>query len=72
MPDQLKPEAPVRSATDVGAGDYVKVNGQWKPIASNSAEGSERTPRNWTVRTEDGASYDMYSISRYAKAADLE
>lgn len=68
----LKSNAPSRSVTDVGRGDYVKIGGQWKEIASNSAEGSDRTPRHWTVRTTDGGEYGMFGINRYAKKGDIE
>lgn len=72
MVKRLKSKVPARSVTDVGAGDYVKVNGRWEPIASNTAKGAARTPRSWTVRTTGGASYGMFEIDRYAKAEDLE
>jgi hypothetical protein len=68
----LKPWVPSRSAMDVGAGDFVKVGGQWKAIVSNTAEGQKVTPRNWTVQTEDGNSYTMWDIDRYAKKDDIE
>lgn len=68
----LKSDAPSRSVTDVGRGDYVKIGGQWKEIASNSAAGSERLPRDWTVTTTDGCSYGMFSINRYARKGDLD
>lgn len=67
----LKSDAPSRGVQDVGRGDYVKIGSQWKRISSNSASGAERLPRSWTVTTEDGCSYDMWSINRYAKAEDL-
>jgi hypothetical protein len=69
---ELRPDAPSRSVTDVGPGDYVKIGRSWEKITSNSAHGAERTPRDWTVRTEDGGSHGMYGINRYAKAEDLE
>lgn len=65
-------DAPDRSVTDVGPGDYVKIGSHWERIAHNSAHGAERTPRDWTVRTEGGSSYGMYNINRYAKAEDME
>lgn len=68
----LKSDAPSRSVTDVGRGDYVKIGGQWKEIASNSAAGAGHTPRHWTVETTDGGSYGMFSINRYAKKEDLD
>jgi hypothetical protein len=61
----------VRSVTEVGPGDYVKIGRDWKRIESNSAHGQQRTPRSWTVRTTDGASYGMYDINLYAKASEL-
>lgn len=67
-----KSDAPNRSATDVGPGDFVKIGSQWKPIESNSAHGAKRIPREWTVRTTDGGTYDMFGVNRYAKAEDLE
>lgn len=70
---QLAADAPPRSITDVGIGDYIKIaDGSWARIAYNSAFGAERTPRTWTVRTEHGGSYGMYDILRYAKAEDLQ
>lgn len=65
-------DAPSRSATDVGPGDYVKIGSSWQKIASNSAHGAERTPREWTVRTEGGGSHGMYGINAYAKHEDME
>ena len=67
-----KNEAPTRSAMDVGTGDYVKIGSTWKKISSNSAEGASHPPRNWTVQTEDGCSYDMYGVNRYARKEDME
>lgn len=64
-------EASSRSVTEVGPGDFVKVGNEWKAIRSNTAYGAERTPRNWTVTTEDGGVYDMWGINLYAKAEDL-
>jgi hypothetical protein len=69
---KLKKDAPSRNVTQVGRGDYIKVNGRWEQITSNSAFGAERPPRSWTVRTEAGNSYDLYHIDLYAKAEDLE
>lgn len=68
---RLRPDAPSRSVTEVGRGDYVKVGSRWERIESNSAAGAPRTPRDWTVQTE-GGTYGMYGINRYAKAEDLE
>jgi hypothetical protein len=67
-----KPSAPTRSVTDIGPGDYVKIGSRWAKVAGNTAFGSPTTPRNWTVRTEDGAAYGMWQINAYAKAQDLE
>jgi hypothetical protein len=70
---RLDPNAPSRSVTDVGAGDYVKIGSSWERIEHNSAAGAangqEAYP--WTVRTESGRSYGGMSINRYAKAEDL-
>jgi hypothetical protein len=68
----LKRDAPSRGATDVGAGDYVKIGSQWRKITSNSATGADRTPRDWTVTTENGGSHGPMGINRYAKAEDIE
>jgi len=72
MSKRLKSNAPSRSVTDVGAGDYVKIGSSWQKIASNAAHGAAYTPRSWTVRTEGGGEYGMFGINRYAKAEDLE
>jgi hypothetical protein len=69
---QQKKSSPTRGAQDVGPGDYVKVGGSWKRISSNSASGTQTLPRSWTVSTEDGASYSMWDIGRYAKREDLD
>lgn len=37
----MSSEKPARTVTEVGPGDFVKVNGQWKEIARNSAHGAE-------------------------------
>ncbi len=71
MSKHLKSNAPSRSVTDIGPGDYVKIGSHWEQIRSNSAHGAEHTPRSWTVRTESGE-HGMYGINRYAKAEDLE
>lgn len=68
----LKRDAPSRSVTDVGKGDFVKIGTQWREIHSNTAAGAQRTPRNWTVTTTDGGSHGMHGIRRYAKAEDME
>jgi hypothetical protein len=68
----LKQDAPSRSVTDVGAGDYVKIGSSWKRISSNSAEGAARVPKSWSVTTEDGETYSMWDVNRYAKREDLE
>jgi len=72
MSKRLKSNAPSRSVTAVGAGDYIKIGSHWEKIASNSATGAERTPRSWSVRTESGGEHGMFGINRYAKAEDLE
>jgi len=76
MPDdlrcRLKRDAPSRSCKEVGPGDYVKVGGRWEKITSNTAHGHTRTPRSWTVETEEGSRYGMFGINMYAKAEDLE
>lgn len=72
MSKRLKTNAPSRSVTDVGPGDYVKIGSQWQKIASNTAHGASHTPRSWSVRTEGGGEHGMCGINRYAKAEDLE
>ncbi len=67
----LKSDAPTRSVMHVGPGDYVKIGSEWRRISSNTAFGDERTPRSWTVTTEDGRNYTMFDINLYAKAEDL-
>lgn len=68
----LKTDAPSRSVTDVGPGDFVKIGSQWKQIESNTAAGAQHTPRHWTVTTTDGSSHGMFGVNRYAKKEDLE
>ena len=72
MPKTLRTDAPIRSVTEVGSGDFVKVGTEWKRITTNSAAGETRTPRSWGITTEDGKSLGMFDISRYARASDLE
>ena len=67
---ELKPDAPSRDVTEVGAGDYVKIGSSWHEIRSNSAYG-RKLPREWTVETIDGHKVGMYGIRRYAKAEDI-
>lgn len=69
---RLKTGVPSRGVTDVNQGDYIKVGEQWKVIAANPAFGVRPLPRRWYVTTEDGTTYGMYQINRYAKRADLE
>ena len=58
----------MRSIDEVGRGDYVKVGGTWKQIASITPGG--RTKRDQTIRTTDGSSYTMFDVWAYAKAGD--
>jgi hypothetical protein len=67
-----KPDAPFRSATEVGPGDFVKIGQTWREIASNTAQGSPVTPKSWEIKTRDGTSHDGWGINRYAKAEDIE
>lgn len=64
-------DAPSRSVTEVGPGDYIKIGSRWKRVEANSAEGASHL-RSWSVRTEDGMIHDMWSINRYAKAEDMQ
>jgi hypothetical protein len=63
-------DAPSRSVTEVGPGDYIKIGSHWKRIHENSAQGS-RAPRNWTILTEDGMAFGEWRINRFAKAEDM-
>jgi hypothetical protein len=66
-------DAPDRSISDVGPGDYVKIGSRWEKIASNSATGKQRLDwKTETVRTESGGAHGMMGINRYAKAEDME
>jgi hypothetical protein len=65
-------DAPDRSVTEVGAGDYIKIGNRWETITHNTAAGATRTPNEWTVTTDRGRTYGMFSIYRYAKAEDME
>ena len=67
----LKADAPVRTVTEIGKGDFVKVGSEWKEVHTNTAHGFEKTPRDWLVTTMDGAMHNMFDINRYAKAEDL-
>ena len=69
---RLKNNAPSRSVTDVGPGDYVKIGSSLQKVTSNTAQGAEHTPRSWSVKTESGSTHGMFGINRYAKADDLE
>lgn len=73
----LKDDAPIRDVTEVDAGDYVNVGNyrdgfEWERIYSNSAAGADHLPSNWMIVTENGGTYDMWAIQRYAKAIDLD
>lgn len=64
--------APARSVTDVGPGDYVKLEDGWHPIAANTAHGVRPTPKSWKIRTTDSSEvYGMYDCYLYAKAEDI-
>ena len=67
---QLSPDAPVRSYDEVGAGDFVKVNGGWKRIAVEP-ETEARSPNEWKFTTEDSREYDGWHVLRYAKSGDF-
>ena len=68
----LSKDAPFRTAKDIGEGDFIKVNGAWKRVKSNTATGQQPLPDNWTVRTVDGKSYTRRQIIRYAKPGDFQ
>lgn len=61
-----------RSVTDVGKGDFVKVNGRVLQIASNSAAGASHTPRHWEIVTTDGRTLSGLDIERYYRAGDRD
>lgn len=69
---RVKSDAPSRSCTDVGPGDFIKVGPGWVEIESNTAHGQPRTPRDWAVTDVNGVRHSMFGINRYAKAGDLE
>ncbi len=66
-------DAPVRSVTDIGPGDFVKVGTHWRRVVSNSDFGAEHPQRdgNWRIETEGGGTRTGWSINRYAKAEDM-
>lgn len=72
MPRSLRSSVPSRDSSDVGSGDFVRADGRWKEIKSNTAAGAAATPRSWTVTTIDGESHLPSSIERYAKAEDFQ
>jgi hypothetical protein len=72
MAKRLKDWTTHRNAMEVGPGDYVKIGTRWERIASNTAHGSKSLPRSWSVSTENGRSYGMFEIMRYARAEDME
>lgn len=65
--------AQARSVTEVGPGDFVRPVGEgpWQEIASNSAYGAEKLPREWVVTLVDGRRIGMWGIGAYAKREDL-
>jgi hypothetical protein len=65
--------AQARSVTEVGPGDFVRPVGEraWREIASNSAYGAEKLPRQWVVTLISGRRIDMWGIGAYAKREDL-
>lgn len=65
-------DAPSRSVTEVGPGDFVKVADGWLRIHSNSAFEADPLPRSWVIVTQDGMAHGMYDIGLYAKAEDME
>ena len=71
-PVRLKPGAPGRKVTEVGPGDYLKVEGAWMEIAASSAYGLVNTPREWYIRTVRDGIFKADQIERYARAEDLE
>lgn len=72
MTKQRRGDSPSRGVQEIGRGDYVKIGSHWKRVESNSGQGKPGFPRDpWTIRTEDGGSYGMWDINRYAKAEDM-
>lgn len=67
----MKANAPSRTVIEIGAGDFVKIGQKWKKVVANTAEGSKSIPKEWTVRTENGGTYSMWNINRYAKSEDM-
>jgi hypothetical protein len=66
----LRAGAPDRTVTEIGPGDYVKVNGWWELVEWNTAFAVQSTPRRWFIRTGSGTR-GMFEIERYAKAEDF-
>lgn len=71
MTKTLKNESTLRAAAEVGKGDFVKVRGVWKKIASNTATGLPAT-KYGRICTTDGGEYSMWKVNRYAKAKDMK
>lgn len=67
----LRSDAPVRNVTEVGPGDYVKLDEGWLKIITNTAHNMLRTPRSWTIAVEGGREVGMYEIYRYARLEDF-
>jgi hypothetical protein len=71
-------DAPVRSASDVGPGDYVKLGSTWHPIRSNDVFGhniheTEAWRKgNWRIETTTGRTVSGWSAMNYAKVEDME
>ncbi len=67
-------DAPNRSVTEIGSGDYVKVGSRWERVVSNSDHGAAQPQRdgNWRITTESGRTITGWSANRYAKAEDME
>lgn len=67
----LREDAPVRSCTEVGRGDYVQTKQGWRKIRRNTAFRRWFIPKTWTVEIEDGSELGVFDCLRYAKPCDL-
>lgn len=65
---------PDRAVTEVGPGDYVKVEGGgWLKILTNTAFRQSPTPRSWEITLVDIPTVlTMYDCLAYAKADDFD
>jgi hypothetical protein len=69
---------PVRSAAEIGPGDFVKLGPGWHEVETNEIFGRSFNDEphfkrgDWEIKTKDGRVVNGWAVGAYAKAEDME